>query len=92
MGSDLALFMKNLFLCHYERKGKKKKKHVKGWKYFQIFLGLWMIYALSTRANLKIISMRFILRKLKIVVKPHNLSIEVHDKKFTTKLFDEIPF
>lgn len=51
-----------------------------------------MIYALSTRANLKIISMRFMLRKLKIVVKPHNLSIEVHDKKFTTKLFDEIPF
>ena len=122
MDSNPATFMAILFLYYYEKKEENS----------QVVLGLQTSYVFSTTANLKIITMTFILmswnskQKVKILVRPWfgtfqyksmitynyndiysdelelkieskdpqkalflDLSIQVHDKKYTTELFDE---
>ena len=58
-------------------------------EYFQIFLGLWITYALSTMITTFILMSWNSSRKIKILVKSLFcfFQLEPHDMKFTTKLF-----
>ena len=93
MRFDPASFMANLFLDYHKTKW-FLQTNKRGLEKAPAFLQ--MNYAPSMMMNLRIITMTFTLmnwkskRKKNILIKSClNLSVEAHDKTFTTNLFDK---